>query len=38
LRNRSPKGSIVPLQTATSYVKQIAEALQYARDRNLVHR
>jgi len=38
LRNRSPKGSIVPLQTATSYVKQIAEALQYARDRNLIHR
>ena len=38
LRNRSPKGSIVSLQTATSYVKQIAEALQYARDRNLVYR
>jgi hypothetical protein len=38
VRNRSPKGSIVPLQTATSYVKQIAEALQYARDRNLIHR
>ena len=40
LRNRHPKESKVPVPLATvaSYVKQIAEALQYAHDRSLIHR
>ena len=32
LRQRHPKGSILPLPTIISYVKQVAEALQYAHD------
>jgi hypothetical protein len=38
LRNRHPKGSIVPLPTVASYVPQVAQALQYAHDRKLLHR
>jgi eukaryotic-like serine/threonine-protein kinase len=38
LRNRHPKGSIIPLITVIPYVKQIAQALQHAHDRNLIHR
>src|SRR5216683_8016626 len=38
LRQRHPKGVIVPLPTIVSYVKQIASALQYAHDKKLIHR
>ena len=38
LRNRHPKGSIIPLVTVVAYIKQIAQALQYAHDRHLIHR
>lgn len=38
LRQRHPKGTILPLPTVVSYVRQIAEALQYAHDEKLIHR
>jgi serine/threonine protein kinase len=38
LRQRHPKGARVPLPTVVSYVKQVADALQYAHDERLVHR
>lgn len=38
LRQRHPRGLPVPLPTVVVYVKQIAEALQYAHDRNIIHR
>ncbi len=38
LRTRHPKGTRVPLPTVVAYVKQIAQALQYAHDRKLIHR
>ncbi len=38
LRKKHPRGSIVPLLTVISYVKQIALALQYAHGQNIVYR
>jgi serine/threonine protein kinase len=38
LRTRHPKGAILPLPTIISYVKQIADALQYAHNQRLIHR
>src|SRR5947199_8160753 len=38
LRQRHPKGVALPLPLVVSYVKQIAEALQYAHDEKLIHR
>jgi serine/threonine protein kinase len=38
LRQRHPKGTILPLPTVVSYVKQVTEALQYAHDEKLIHR
>ncbi len=38
LRQRHPRGTIVPLPTIVSYVKQIADALQYAHDEKYIHR
>jgi eukaryotic-like serine/threonine-protein kinase len=38
LRKRHPRGTIVPLTAALSYVEQIASALQYAHDKQLIHR
>ncbi len=38
LHKRHPKGSRLPLPTAVSYVKQVADALQYAREQKLIHR
>ena len=38
LRQRHPRGSALPLPTIISYVKQVAEALQYAHDQKLIHR
>ncbi len=38
LRQRHPKGSILPLPMIISYVKQAAEALQYAHDEKKIHR
>ncbi len=38
LRTRHPAGSQIPLATIVSYVKQVAEALQYAHEKKLIHR
>jgi serine/threonine protein kinase len=38
LRDRHPVGLQIPLATILSYVKQIANALQYAHDQKLIHR
>jgi serine/threonine protein kinase len=38
LRQRHPRGSQLPLTTIVSYIRQIADALQYVHDQNLIHR
>jgi serine/threonine protein kinase len=38
LRKRHPKGTRINLATVLPYVKQVAEALQYAHDRHFIHR
>ena len=38
LRQRYPKGKLVPLPQIVSFVKQMSAALQYAHDRKLIHR
>jgi serine/threonine protein kinase len=38
LRDRHPRGALVPLAAVVSYAGQVAEALQYAHDRQLIHR
>src|SRR5437763_3635651 len=38
LRQRYPRGSLVPLPVIVSSVKQVAEALQYAHDKKFIHR
>src|SRR5436309_1060576 len=38
LRLLHPKGMPLPLSTLVSYVKQIADALQYAHDQKVIHR
>src|SRR5437588_4437474 len=38
LRQRHPYGTRVPLPTVVTYVKQVAEALQYTHDQKLIHR
>ncbi len=38
LRQCYPRGTLIPLLTIVSYVKQIADALQYAHDERLIHR
>ncbi len=38
LRQRHPKGTLLPLDTVVTYVTQVAEALQYAHQEKLIHR
>jgi len=38
LRTRHAKGTLLPLATVVDYIKQLAEALQYAHERKVVHR
>ena len=38
LRDRHPKGTLLPLTTIVPYVKDIATALQYAHGSNIIHR
>jgi serine/threonine protein kinase len=38
LRKLHPKGTSLALATIVTYVKQIADALQYAHDEKLIHR
>lgn len=38
LRQRHPTGTRLPLATIVSYVRQLAEALQYAHQRKFIHR
>src|SRR3989440_9811144 len=38
LRQLHPKDSILPLTIVVGYVKQVADALQYAHDEKLIHR
>jgi eukaryotic-like serine/threonine-protein kinase len=38
LRQRHPRGSVLPISSIVSYVKQITAALQYAHAQKLIHR
>ena len=38
LRQRHPKGTLLSLDTVVAYVRQVAEALQYAHQGKLIHR
>jgi WD40 repeat protein len=38
LHQRHPKGAVLPVMTIVSYMRQIADALQYAHDEKLIHR
>jgi LuxR family maltose regulon positive regulatory protein len=38
LRTLHPKDTRLPLSLVASYIRQVAEALQYAHDRHLIHR
>ena len=38
IRQRHPRGSILSLETTVNYIKQIASALQYAHNLNIIHR
>src|SRR5947209_1327360 len=38
LRQRYPRGTPIPLPQLVSYVKQVADALQYAHEQKLIHR
>ena len=38
LRKRHPRGTILSLTTIISYIKQAADALQYAHDQRVIHR
>ncbi len=38
LRQRHPKGTRLPLDTIISYLSPLAQALQYAHDRRVIHR
>src|SRR5436853_3450870 len=38
LRQLHPKDTVLPLPAVVSYIKQIADALQYAHDEKLIHR
>src|SRR5579863_7065181 len=38
LRQRHPKGTLVPLATVVPYVMQIADALQFAHTKKIIHR
>ncbi|MFL5589806.1 MAG: protein kinase domain-containing protein [Ktedonobacteraceae bacterium] len=38
LRQLHPKDTVLPLPTVVGYVKQVADALQYAHDEKLIHR
>src|SRR5439155_23219890 len=37
LRQRHPTGTLLPLDTVVTYVRQVAEALQYAHQEKLIH-
>lgn len=38
LRQRHPRGMLVPIEVVVPYVRQIAAALQYAHDQKFIHR
>jgi len=38
LRDRHPRGSILPISTVLAYLKQIAPALYYAHEQKIIHR
>jgi serine/threonine protein kinase len=38
LRTRYPAGTLIPLPSIVQYVQQIAEALEYAHGKNVIHR
>jgi len=38
LRHLHPKGTSLPVATIVTYIKQVADALQYAHDEKLIHR
>lgn len=38
LRNRHPRGTILPLNTVFLYIQQVADALQFAHEHKVIHR
>ena len=38
LRQRHPRGTLLPLTTIVPYIRQVAEALQYAHEEKFIHR
>jgi serine/threonine protein kinase len=38
VRQRYPRGTLLPIPTAISYTRQVADALQFAHDERVVHR
>ena len=38
LRDRHSRGAVLPITTVVSYVRQVADALQFAHDQKLIHR
>jgi len=38
LRQRHPRGAVLPLPLIVAYIKQVADALQYAHDEKIIHR
>src|SRR5207249_11061498 len=38
LRQRHPRGTLLPLDTVVTYVTQVAQALQYAHQEKVIHR
>jgi len=38
MRERYPKGTVIPPAAVASYIQQVGDALQYAHDKKLIHR